>query len=186
MGIHIAIRAAAGRAAHGTVTAETKGNSMGAKVMEASTQNIGSAGSGSPDDALKESIASLNELVNADAERLVDDEFFGDVSDELGVLHARFRTHAATDMFGAAREAGNSFPPELTDDLERLRSEHQCILGQLDWLARRVEWIAQRSLEDKDVFILRSRELIAVLNRHVAEEDRLFYLALWRDTGGEG
>lgn len=154
--------------------------------MEAPTQNIGSKGCGSPDDTLKESIASLNELVNVDAERLVDDEFFGDVADELSVLHARFRTHAATDMFGAVREASNGFPPELTYDLERLGSEHQDILGQLDWLARRVESIAQRTLEDKDVFILRSRELIAVLNRHIAEEDRLFYLALWRDTGGEG
>jgi hypothetical protein len=27
--------------------------------------------------------------------------------------------------------------------------------------------------------------LIAVLRRHEAEEDRLFYLAFWHDTGGE-
>lgn len=154
--------------------------------MRAPTQDIGSKSSGSLDDALKESIASLNEMVNADDNRLVDDEFFTDVGDELAVLHARFRSHAATDMFGAARKAGEDFPPELSDDLERLRSEHQQILGQLDWLARRVEWIVQRTLEDKDVFVLRARELIAILNRHIAEEDRLFYLALWRDTGGEG
>jgi hypothetical protein len=154
--------------------------------MEAPTQDHGSIGSAGSDDAIKESIASLNELVNADADRLVDDEFFTDVADELGVLHARFRSHAATDLFGPAREASDSFPPELSGDLERLRSEHQQILGLLDWLSQRVEWISQRTLEDKDVFVLRARELIAVLNRHIAEEDRLFYLALWRDTGGEG
>ncbi len=149
-------------------------------------QNSNSTSSATFDDALKESIASLNELVNASADRLVDDEFFTDVADDLGVLHARFRAHAATDLFGAAREATDSFPLELSGDLERLRGEHQHILGQLDVLVRSVEWISQRTLEDKDVFVLRARELIAVLNRHVAEEDRLFYLALWRDTGGEG
>jgi len=153
--------------------------------MDAQMQKMGSS-SGSADDALKESIASLDEMVNAGDDRLVDDEFFDDVRDELGLLHARFRAHAATDMFGAARNASEDFPPELSYELERLRSEHQHILGQLDWLARRVESIAQRTLEDKDVFILRGRELIAVLNRHIAEEDRLFYLALWCDTGGEG
>jgi hypothetical protein len=56
----------------------------------------------------------------------------------------------------------------------------------LDWLTRRVDAIADSTLEDKDVFLLRTRELIAVLRRHVAEEDRLFYLSVWRDTGGEG
>ncbi len=40
-------------------------------------------------------------------------------------------------------------------------------------------------LEDKEVFVLRGRELLAMLRRHEAEEDRLFYLAVWRDTGGE-
>ena len=43
-----------------------------------------------------------------------------------------------------------------------------------------------RALADaSDVFVLRVRELIAVVRRHDAEEDRLFTLAIWHDTGGE-
>jgi hypothetical protein len=45
--------------------------------------------------------------------------------------------------------------------------------------------MVDRTLEDKEVFVLRGRELLAMLRRHEAEEDRLFYLAVWRDTGGE-
>jgi len=154
--------------------------------MDAKTQDLDSKAAAAPGDALKDSLASLSVLVNASDDRIIDDGFFEHIRENLGVLHACFRAHAAADMFGAARESGEDFPPELSVDLERLRGEHQSILGQLDWLAQRVEWIAQKTLEDKDVFVLRARELIAVLNRHIAEEDRLFYLALWRDTGGEG
>ena len=59
------------------------------------------------------------------------------------------------------------------------------ILAKLDRLVRDVDSMADRTLEDKEVFFLRGLELIALLRRHEAEEDRIFYLSLWRDTGGE-
>jgi hypothetical protein len=76
--------------------------------------------------------------------------------------------------------------PELTEEVERLQGEHQHILAQLDWLVRSSASIADRAVEDQEVLVLRLRELIAVLRRHEAEEDRVFFIATWRDTGGEG
>ena len=59
------------------------------------------------------------------------------------------------------------------------------MIGMLDRLIRPVDSMADRPLEDKEVFLLRVRELISMIRRHCAEEDRLFYLAVWHDTGGE-
>ena len=75
--------------------------------------------------------------------------------------------------------------PELAEEVKRLREEHPIILGKLDRMIRLVDSMPDRTLEDKEVFFLRGNELIALLRRHEAEEDRLFHLAVWRDTGGE-
>ena len=67
----------------------------------------------------------------------------------------------------------------------RLRTEHSTILGMLDRIIRSTDALGDQTVEDKDVFFLRVRELLATVRRHEAEEDRLFYLAVWRETGGE-
>jgi hypothetical protein len=55
----------------------------------------------------------------------------------------------------------------------------------LDRLLRAVESMAGRPMEDQTVFILKVQELAAMIRRHEAEERRLIYLSMWRDTGGE-
>lgn len=103
---------------------------------------------------------------------------------ELRQLHARMRIHHAADELSPELKAAQ-VAPELSGELERLRSEHAVIFGVLDRLIQGIDSIAQQTLEDKEVFVLRGRELLAFMRRHEAEEDRLFYHSVWRDTGGE-
>ena len=55
----------------------------------------------------------------------------------------------------------------------------------IDWFDAFLTLSELRDFEDKEVFVMRIRELIAVLRRREAEEDRLLYFAIWRDHGGE-
>ena len=103
---------------------------------------------------------------------------------ELRKLHARFRVHQASDFFNAQTNPAVAAAPQLGDEFTRLGAEHTRILGLLDWLLRHVDAMPDLPVEDRDVFLLRLREMIAVLRRHEAEEDRLL-LTLWHDTGGE-
>lgn len=112
-----------------------------------------------------------------------DVDYVESLEEALRRMHARFRIHRARDL--AAEEADRQLPPELAETQGRLRNEHTALLGHLDRLIRSAPSMADRSYEDNEVFILRVRELIAILRRHLAEEDRLLYLTLWRDTGGE-
>ncbi len=137
------------------------------------------------DDSIKASLGMLEDMLDHAVEHLFDADYFEEMGRELRRLHARIRMHHAADFADSAADDSTLLPPELTGELKRLRAEHPVILGQLDRLIRSVESMADRSLEDKEVFILRGRELIATLRRHEAEEDRLFYLAVWRETGGE-
>ncbi len=103
--------------------------------------------------------------------------------DELKRLHAHVRSHQAADWI--TPDAAAPLSPEFTDERKRLTDEHMTILGSLDRIIRAAETVADRSLEDNEVFVLRVRELVAIIRRHTAEEDRLFYLSTWRDIGGE-
>ena len=110
---------------------------------------------------------------------------FASLQDRLRKLHAQLRIHHAEGFRRGSVDAALDTPPELVETLQRLQCERPKILGDLDRLIRGSEFVADASLEDRDVFILRVRELIALLRRHQAEEDRLFFLGAWRDTGGE-
>ena len=154
--------------------------------MNATQQSSDARTDSCPDEAVKDSLAALADLVDGRDESSLDNDSCEVLAEQLRLLHARFRAHGAVDMFEPAQGEAGDLPPELWGELRRLRGEHSSILGQLDWLTRNVESIADRTIEDKDVFVLRAQELLAVLRRHIAEEDRLFYLAVWRDTGGEG
>lgn len=136
-------------------------------------------------DSIKGSLDVLETMFQEVAEHAFDAEFFERLGEELRRLHARIRMHHAADFVQADSDAVNSLPPEFSGDMSRLRDEHAHFLGALDRLIRRVDSMADQTLEDKEVFVLRGKELIAMLRRHEAEEDRLFYLAVWRDTGGE-
>jgi hypothetical protein len=137
----------------------------------------------SPDEAIKLSLSRVEEAVDA-AEHSTDPDVFELLEQEFRRLHARIRTHHAVDCL-SSYERGPMVPAEWTGEWLRLRAEHPHLLGQLDWLLRHIGSVADQPIEDREVFTLRVRELIAVLRRHDAEEDRLFALALWHDTGGE-
>lgn len=136
------------------------------------------------DDSIKASLGLLEVMLDHAADRMFDADFFEELGTELRRLHARMRIHHAAEYAGSAPTA-DLVPPELSEEWNRLRAEHPIFLGQLDRLIRSVDSMADRTLEDKEVFLLRGRELIAMLRRHEAEEDRLFYLAVWHETGGE-
>lgn len=135
------------------------------------------------DNAVKASLTRIDETLDA-AERSCDSEMFELLEDEFRHLHALIRSQDAVEKLGTS-ESVVSVPPEWLDECARLRGEHPRLLGQLDWLIRHVGCVADQPVDDREVFMLRVRELIAVVRRHDAEEDRLFALALWRDTGGE-
>ena len=103
----------------------------------------------------------------------------------LRKLHARVRGHQGTDFFSPKSNPAVAAAPQLGDEFTRLSDEHLHILGMLDWLIRRVDAMPERPVEDRDVFLLRVHEVIAVVRRHEAEEERLFLIAHWHDTGGE-
>ncbi len=136
------------------------------------------------DNSVKESLRLLENLLDQAGDSMFDNEFFEEVEKELRLLHARLRSHHASDQLGI-NEGRLDARPELRDEAKRLQTEHPTIIGMLDRVIRAAESMADRTLEDKEVFILRGREIIAVLRRHEAEEDRLFYHAVWRETGGE-
>lgn len=111
-------------------------------------------------------------------------EFCANLSEALTVLHAALRAHDAADIIMGA-DASPKISPQYADDMARLRAEHSVLLGTIDRLIRTSEAIPQQPLEDKDVYLMRMRELVAIVRRHQAEEDRLFYLSVWQETGGE-
>jgi NAD(P)-dependent dehydrogenase (short-subunit alcohol dehydrogenase family) len=139
----------------------------------------------SPDDSFTQSLTCLEAILDRQREKPIDSSCCDVLTDELRRLHVRFRAHDAAGYF-ASVEAVPAAAPELAEDITRLCGEHQHILGQLDWVVRNAGALVDRPVEDQEVFVLRLRELIAVLRRHEAEEDRVFFLAVWRDTGGEG
>jgi hypothetical protein len=139
----------------------------------------------SPDDSFKDSLTTLETILGRDSSRVGDAACCDALEAELRRLHARFRAHDAAGYFSSVDPVAD-IPPQLADEVHRLRSEHRAILGHLDWLVRNASSIADQGEEDQEVFVLRLRELIAILRRHEAEEDRVFFIATWRETGGEG
>ncbi len=135
--------------------------------------------------SMSDALAAVEERMAHMPDRLFDHEFYEDLGAELGRFHAQLRTHHAVAAYHTGGDSIAQLSPEYADQVARLHSEHSILLGMLDRLIRSVETMCDHPLEDKEVFAMRVREVIAVTRRHEAEEDRLFYLSLWRDTGGE-
>ena len=137
------------------------------------------------DDSITATLPQIEALLNEWSERMFDSEYYEQMATELRRLHARVRVHHAASELNICDESEDGIPPELLREQARLRDEHSTILGRLDRIIRSTDALADQTVEDKDVFFLRLRELLATMRRHEAEEDRLFYLAVWRETGGE-
>ena len=135
------------------------------------------------DQSVKSILNDLQGLFVQAAERQLEPAFFEEIGVNLLRLHARIRAQHTASQF--TLDASTSPSPELTGEVKRLEGEHPLILGKLDRLVRDVDSMADRTLEDKEVFFLRGQELIALVRRHEAEEDRIFFLSIWRETGGE-
>jgi hypothetical protein len=153
--------------------------------MTVTTANSGFESAPQTQGTLKASIGILEAMFEDVSNDTVDAGFLERLGEEMRRLHAQIRAHHAADFIHLGQDGGEGCPPEFSDDITRLRGEHMHFLGELDRLIRCAEFMVDRTLEDKEVFVLRGRELLAMLRRHEAEEDRLFYLAMWRDTGGE-
>ncbi len=136
----------------------------------------------SPDTAtnqtIKSGLAQLDEIIAIQGTGAI---YYETLAESLRMLHVLVRKHHAIDMLSCPL----NIPPQCTQDFNRLRGEHTEILGKLDRLVSVVDSMADQAAEDQDVFFFRLRELIAIVRRHEAEEDRLFALSLWHDTGGE-
>lgn len=126
----------------------------------------------------------IEQYLDDAAGQIPNHEFCEYLSGSLGALHAAMRAHDAVDII-MGPDAAPKISPQYVDDMARLRSEHSTLLGVIDRLIRSSDAIPDQPLEDKDVYLMRLRELVAVIRRHQAEEDRLFYLSVWQDTGGE-
>jgi len=142
-----------------------------------------------PQDACSPSIETklraIEARLPASTEHTADQADFEALKDDLRQLHLQLRVHQTADFRKGSEDASADAPPELAENHKRLVSERPRILGDLDRLIRTAEFVADASLEDRDVFILRIKELFAMLRRHQAEEERLFFKSVWRDTGGE-
>lgn len=130
-------------------------------------------------------LPDLQQLLDQSFERIHDAEFYASIDESLRQLHACLRTHHASDYFPKEKEACEPIPPEWMDELNRLRDEHTHFLGFLDRLIRSCDSVVDRPMEDREVFFLRIQELMAMMRRHEVEEDRILYLTIWRDIGGE-
>lgn len=150
----------------------------------AMTRNENS-GARAGDDSITATLPQIEALLSESSERMFDSEYYEQMATELRRLHARVRVHHAANELNIYDEGEDDIPPELLREQDRLRAEHSAILGGLDRIIRSTDALADQTVEDKDVFFLRVRELLATVRRHEAEEDRLFYLAVWRETGGE-
>ena len=135
------------------------------------------------DQSVKLILNNLQSLFTDAPRRQLEPEFFEELATQLRALHAQIRIHHAVGQLCPEESAPAS--PELMDDYVRLTEEHPVILGKLDRVIRAVDSMSDQTLEDKEVFFLRGLEVIALTRRHEAEEDRIFFLSIWRDTGGE-
>ncbi len=121
----------------------------------------------------------------ASTEHTADRADFEALTDDLRRLHLQLRVHHTEGFRRGTADASSDAPPELAETYKRLISERPRILGDLDRLIRTSEFVADATIEDRDVFTLRVKELFAMLRRHQAEEERLFFKSVWQDTGGE-
>jgi hypothetical protein len=133
--------------------------------------------------SVTESLARVERLIQLHGDGPREEEFYEKLGDELHTLHALMRTHHPAGARPQVSE--EDCTPECVSDLNRLCEEHGVFLGITDRLVRAVESMAGRPVEDQTVFILKVHELAAMIRRHEAEERRLMFLAMWRDTGGE-
>lgn len=136
-------------------------------------------------DEIKNSLGGLERMFEQLPDRHTDPDFVAQLGDALRTLHARIRVRHAAGYVDEP-DVASLIPAHLVGERQRLLAEHSIIIGLIDRLVRLADSLAGRSSEDLDVLELRGRELIAVLRRHEAEEDRLFYQIYWTDDGGEG
>jgi len=117
------------------------------------------------------------------ADKLADRAFRKQFTDALTGLHVLLRAQHGTARLG--KDDAPVVRPEYAEDEQRLVDEHSLFVGNLDRIIRQTPSIAQQFSEDQAVFVLKIRELFAMIRRHAAEHNRLVYLSVWQDVGGE-
>ena len=155
--------------------------------MRASATESGriQANPSNPGPTITDTVDLIERLLDHSGDDVTEAALCESLTEQMRTLHARLRAQHALARCEATDDQVTQSAPELSGDEQRLLAEHSLILGSLDRLIRCVETVASCSAEDQLVFVLGVRELIATIRRHEAEEDRLIYLAYWRETGGE-
>lgn len=132
-------------------------------------------------------LGELDEMLSVAARTTtLEVEFFAHLVQRLKSVHAILRARQAQNYLGEPLERFEVDAPALACIAERLRSENSVLIGRLDSLIHTGESVSDHAPEDQQVFFLRVREFSAIMRRHDGEEERMFAVALWRDTGGDG
>ena len=139
---------------------------MGSAPMTHNQEN----GARKGDDSISATLPQIEALLNESSERMFDSEYYEQVATELRRLHARVRVHHAANELNICDESENSVPPEFLREQARLRDEHSTILGTLDRIIRSTDALGDQTVEDRDVFFLRVRELMATAQSESASD----------------
>lgn len=129
----------------------------------------------------------------AEIERLSDVWFDDGVAPEslkhmrsvLSALHAQVRVLHAAGCLQKSQTGVDALPPEQARDWTRLSDECFAILGLIDRVLQSTGSVLQYGEAEEELLLLRVREIVAIVKRHIAEEENLLYRAVWQDVGGE-
>jgi len=115
----------------------------------------------------------------------VDPESLKQMRSVLFALHAQVRVLHAAGCLQKSQAGTDALPPEHARDWTRLSNECFAILGLIDRVLQSTESVLQYGEAEEELLLLRVCEVVAIVKRHVAEEENLLYRAVWQDVGGE-
>jgi len=130
-------------------------------------------------------IAEIERLAALWLDAGVDPESLKHMRSVLSALHAQVRVLHAGGCLQKSQAGIDALPPEQARDWTRLSNECFAILGLIDRVLQCTASVLQYGEAEEELLLLRVREIVAIVKRHIAEEENLLYRAVWQDVGGE-
>ncbi|MHC5110163.1 MAG: hypothetical protein ACYTHJ_09830 [Planctomycetota bacterium] len=134
-------------------------------------------------------IGPLVEAIAIDLEQCPQGDFDTDsleiLCDNFTKLHAQLRIKHASLFIKDTRFEKEIVPPEQARQWKKLHGEYMPVMGMIDRMLRSAESVMDRDASDAELLFLRMCEIVAMMRRHLAEEDYLVCRANWDDIGGE-